>query len=135
MSLELALLLALLGGLLALGSFAWRRRRNATNRVAPGPTQEVDVVINGRYQPDVVVVRQGIPVKLNFFRKEDNPCSEWVIFSEFNVRRRLPAHKNTAVAFVPTKEGEFLFTCQRGMYRGKLVVKKEAPGSRGTSWR
>ena len=81
-------------------------------------------IINGRYRPDTLRLRQGIPVRIHFLRREDNPCSERVIFSKFGVDRRLPPFQKTTVEFVPTATGTFLFTCQWGMYRGKLEVAK-----------
>ncbi|MCL5074666.1 MAG: cupredoxin domain-containing protein [Chloroflexi bacterium] len=103
---------------------AFRGRRPARAKLNQESVQEMTIVVNGRYQPDVVLVQQGVPVKLNFARNEDNPCSEWVIFSELSVRRRLPAYKTTPIMFTPNKAGQFLFTCQFGMYRGKLIVQK-----------
>ncbi|MBF8266556.1 MAG: copper-translocating P-type ATPase [Dehalococcoidia bacterium] len=84
--------------------------------------QKARVVINGRYRPDMLRVQQGVPVRLRFLRREDNPCSERVIFAGFGIDRRLPAFQETTVEFVPTVAGTFLFTCQWGMYRGSLVV-------------
>jgi plastocyanin domain-containing protein len=113
-------LAAALGLLLAYGHL--RMRKAARAALSPKGYQEARVTINGRYHPDTVRVQQGIPVRIRFLREEDNPCSERVVFSHFGVDRRLPAFQETAVEFVPTAIGTFLFTCQWGMYRGKLVV-------------
>lgn len=85
--------------------------------------QEATIIINGRYHPDSLHVAEGIPVRLHFVRREDNPCSERVIFSGLPVDRRLPPFKDTVVEFTPRTPGIFLFTCEWGMYRGKLVVR------------
>lgn len=92
--------------------------------------QEATIVINGRYQPDTIGVAQGVPVRLHFLRREDNPCSERVVFSAYGVDRRLPAFQETTVEFLPTAPGTVLFTCQWGMYRGKLVVVASRKGER-----
>ena len=85
--------------------------------------QEARVTIKGRYEPDVVEVLQGVPARLRFFRNEDDPCSERVIFAGIGLERRLPAFKETTIEFVPETCGTFLFTCHMGMFRGKLVVR------------
>jgi plastocyanin domain-containing protein len=123
MSTGLVIAAILAGAVGCAGFCVFWRRRPVRARVGPESVQEVTIVVNGRYQPDRVVVRQGIPVRLRFVRNEDNPCSEWVIFSVFNVRRRLAAYKTTVVSFLPARTGDFLFTCQFGVYRGKLIVR------------
>ncbi|MBI4300166.1 MAG: cupredoxin domain-containing protein, partial [Chloroflexi bacterium] len=84
--------------------------------------QELDILVKGRYMPDVVRVIRGIPVRLRFKREEDTQCSEQVIFSEFCGGVRLPAYRTTLVRFTPTRCGEFFFTCALGMYHGRLLV-------------
>jgi Cu+-exporting ATPase len=99
---------------------AWQRP--ARMPLSADGFQELDVIVRGRYTPDMVEAKRGIPVRLHFRREEDTPCSERVIFSDFHVGACLPAYRTTAVSFIPTKCGEFLFTCAFGMYQGRLVV-------------
>ncbi|MBI4336322.1 MAG: cupredoxin domain-containing protein [Chloroflexi bacterium] len=104
------------------------RRTWAKTTVQPGGFQEASITINGRYQPETIQIVQGLPVRLHFYRKEDNPCSERIVFAGFGIDRRLPPFQETTVEFLPVATGTFLFTCQWGMYRGKLVVT--APSDR-----
>ena len=85
--------------------------------------QEVKIVVKGGYSPDVIVVKKGIPVRLDFYRDETADCSDTIVFGDFNIRKALPAYKTTAIEFTPEKEGEYVFTCGMGMMRGKLVVR------------
>ena len=85
--------------------------------------QQIKVTVRGGYSPDVVVVRQGQPVRLDFFRDETASCSEQVIFGDFGIARDLPAYQTTPVEFTPDKAGEFTWTCGMNMMRGKLVVE------------
>ena len=96
--------------------------RHVHARLAPEGFQELEIVVRGRYRPDLVVVRRGIPLWLRFRRDEDTHCSERVIFSDFHVGSRLAAYQTTSISFVPSRCGEFLFTCEFGMYQGRLVV-------------
>ena len=86
--------------------------------------QEMTIVVRGHYHPAKVVAKRGIPLRLLFDRQEDHPCSERVIFSDFQQERWLAPFATTPVQFIPTRSGEFLFTCALGMYQGRLVVEE-----------
>ena len=90
--------------------------------VADTGVQEVQVTVKGGYAPDVIAVRQGVPVRLNFYRDETASCSEEVVFGDFGIARQLPAFQTTSVEFTPHTPGEFTFSCGMNMMRGKLVV-------------
>ncbi|GJG89610.1 copper-binding protein [Gemmatimonadetes bacterium T265] len=94
-------------------------------RAAPtaGGVQEVKVTVKGGYAPDVIVVQQGRPVRLDFYRDETASCSDTVVFGDFGISRALPAYQTTRVEFTPDTAGEFTFTCGMRMMRGKLVVE------------
>lgn len=85
--------------------------------------QEVAITVKGGYLPDIIEVEQGKPVRLKFYRDETSSCSEELVFSEFKLRRDLPAFETTAIDILPTKAGTFEFTCGMNMLRGKLVVR------------
>jgi plastocyanin domain-containing protein len=86
--------------------------------------QEVKVRVKGGYEPDVIVVEKGRPVRLDFYRDETSSCSETVVFGDFGIARPLPAFRSTAVEFTPETSGEFTFTCGMNMMRGRLIVKE-----------
>ena len=96
-------------------------------RVSAGLTQagvqEIKVTVKGGYSPDVIVVKQGVPVKLDFYRDETASCSEQVVFGDFGIARDLAAFKTTSIEFTPDKVGEFTFVCGMNMLRGKLIVE------------
>jgi plastocyanin domain-containing protein len=103
--------------------FLFSRRKTASAKVKESRIQEVKVMVKGGYEPDVIVVKKGIPVRLNFYRDETADCSDTIVFGDFNIRKPLPAFKTTPVEFTPEKEGEYVFTCGMGMLRGKLIVR------------
>lgn len=115
------------GGLGAMGWVVWyfflAERERVTATAGAGGLQEVRVVVRGGYDPDVIVVRAGQPVRLNFYRDESASCSETVLFGDFGIARTLPAFETTPVEFTPEKAGEFTFTCGMNMLRGKLIVE------------
>jgi len=85
--------------------------------------QEIKVTVKGGYSPDVIVVKNGVPVRLNFYRDETSSCSEKVVFGDFGIAKDLPAFKTTPIEFTPEKTGEFTFACGMNMIRGKLIVQ------------
>lgn len=89
-----------------------------------GGVQEIKVTVKGGYSPDVIVVKKGVPVKLDFYRDETASCSEEIVFGDFGIARPLPAFQTTSIEFVPDKAGEFTFACGMNMMRGKLIVEQ-----------
>lgn len=98
-------------------------KERAAAAVGTGGVQEIKVTVKGGYAPDVIVVRQGRPVRLDFYRDETASCSEEIVFGDFGIARQLPAFKTTPIEFTPEKAGEFTFTCGMNMMRGKLIVE------------
>ncbi len=103
--------------------FFWMKRGRGTRAAQAGGRQEVMITVKGGYTPDTIVVQHGRPVRLNFRREETAACSEMVLFPDFQKSARLPTGETVAVEFVPQKPGEYEFTCQMGMLRGKLIVE------------
>ena len=98
-------------------------RASVAATAGEGGVQEIKVTVKGGYSPDVIAVKKGVPVRLNFYRDETASCSEQVVFGDFRIARDLPAFKTTAIEFTPDKTGEFTFTCGMNMMRGKLIVE------------
>jgi plastocyanin domain-containing protein len=85
--------------------------------------QEAAVTVKGGYNPDVIVIKKGMPVRLQFLRQESSLCSEMVIFDKLGISTKLPEGEQVTVEFTPQETGEIPFQCQMGMLRGKLVVR------------
>ena len=114
------------GGICSIAFVIWYffgERDLVAASVGEGGVQEVEINVRGGYSPDVVVVRQGVPVRFNFYRDETDSCSEQVIFGDFGIARDLPPFQTTSIEFTPDKPGEFIFTCGMNMIRGKVVVE------------
>jgi plastocyanin domain-containing protein len=85
--------------------------------------QEITVRVKGGYDPELIVVKKGVPVRLNFYRDESADCSEILVIGEWEIRKALPAFKTTPIDFTPQKEGEYVFGCGEGMPKGRLIVR------------
>lgn len=104
--------------------FFWLvRAKGVRAAVSSGGYQEQMVLVKGGYTPDVIVVEAGKPVRLNFVRQESVSCSEMVLLPAFNRSATLPEGQTVPVEFLPKDRGEFEFSCQMGMFRGKLIVE------------
>ncbi|WP_156724905.1 heavy metal translocating P-type ATPase [Streptomyces apocyni] len=97
-------------------------RRASTARLEDG-VQRVEVTVRGGYRPDVIKVRQGVPVELVFDRQEAGECTNRVVFPDLRVSAGLPAHSRTTVRLDPSEAGSFGFACGMNMIHGRLVVQ------------
>ena len=123
-SVEWIVLIAGLAAIVGIAWFFWGPRRGGVRAaLSSSGYQEAMVLVKGGYTPDVIVVRQGRPVRLNFRREETAACSEVVVLPAFGKSTRLPEGETVAVEFLPEQPGEYEFACQMGMLRGKLVVE------------
>ena len=116
-------------GILALYFFGPKKARQAQ---LVGQVQEVRVTVKGGYSPDLIHVRQGVPLRIVFDRQESGECTSRVVFPDFALNRSLPAYTTTAVEFNPDKSGRFGFACGMNMVHGTLVVEPStAPAGNG----
>ena len=120
-------ILALLIGLALVGGIAWffwgPRKEGVRAALTSGGYQEAMILMKGGYTPDVIIVQHGKPVRLNFRREETAACSEMVVFDAFGKSAKLPTGETVPVEFLPEKPGEYEFSCQMGMFRGKVIVE------------
>lgn len=120
-------IIVLAGGVLLAGLVVWfffmSEGARASAEIVEGGVQRVRVTVKGGYSPDVVVVRKGVPVELDFYRDETSSCTEEVVFGDFQISRRLPAFETTTIRLTPERAGTFTFNCGMNMVRGKLVVE------------
>ena len=119
------------GGLALITFLAWfffGPKQAAEARIS-GQTQEVRITVKGGYSPELIRVREGVPLRLLFDRQESGDCTERVVFPDFQVSQRLPAYATTAVEFTPDRRGRFGFACGMNMVHGQLLV--EPPGGDG----
>ncbi|MFN2455369.1 MAG: cupredoxin domain-containing protein [Pyrinomonadaceae bacterium] len=116
----------IVGGIILVALVLWyffgERESVAASLGAEG-VQQIKITVKGGYSPDVIVVKEHVPVRLDFYRDETASCSEQVIFGDFGIARELPAFKTTSIEFTPDKAGEFTWTCGMNMLHGKLIVE------------
>ena len=104
--------------------YFWLQAKEGVAAAVVSGFQEVDITVKGGYDPDTIVVKAGLPVRLNFTRVESSMCSEMVVFDGIDRSETLPEGETVPIEFTPEAPGEIPFQCQMGMLRGKVVVTK-----------
>jgi Cu+-exporting ATPase len=84
--------------------------------------QKIAVTVKGGYSPDLIHVRQGVPLEIEFDRQESGECTNRVVFADLGLNAGLPAYTKTTVRLRPERAGTFGFACGMNMIHGTLVV-------------
>lgn len=113
-----------LASIAGIAFYFWGPRQGGSRATITGSGyQEAMILVKGGYTPDIITVQHGKPVKLTFRREETAACSEMVVFGDFHKSAKLPTGEDVIIELLPDKAGEYEFTCQMGMFRGKLIVE------------
>jgi plastocyanin domain-containing protein len=83
----------------------------------------VDIIVNGGYSPEIIVIPKGKTTKISFIRKDPTDCLEEVVLPDFKIKKHLPLNQKVTVEITPEKTGEFGYACGMNMYHGKIIVK------------
>ncbi len=122
---DLVAVLAAVAALAGLGWFFFGPRKGQAAELAGG-VQRATVMVRGGYSPELLRVRQGIPLELTFDRQESGDCTSRVVFQDFQVSAALPAYERTTMRLDPAEAGQFGFACGMNMIHGTLVVEPAA---------
>lgn len=83
----------------------------------------VDIIVEGGYSPQNIVISKEKLTKINFFRKDPTSCLEEVIIPDFHIKKYLPLNKKVTIELKPQESGEFTYHCSMNMYHGKIIIK------------
>ncbi len=86
-------------------------------------SQEVTVTVKGGYTPNTVVLKQGVPAKIVFDRKDPSGCFNEVVFPDFGIHETLPVNELYPIKIDTSKPGEYQYACGMNMFHGKVVIK------------
>ncbi len=120
-----------LAGALAVGQW-WLfvgRRPRLVGGARGARVQEVHVRLQGGFEPDVIPVEAGKPVRLVFFRDESVTRADRLIFDRPSINEILPAYTPTPVEFTPEATGDYPFRCGHAA-RGLVIASAPADGAR-----
>lgn len=86
-------------------------------------SDEIDIKVEGGYNPEVISIPRGVKTKINFLRTDSSDCLSEVILSDFKIKKELPLNQKVSIEITPQKSGEFKFSCGMNMFHGKVIVK------------
>lgn len=107
-----------LGILLTYWFFLMKKEKEAVK--AEG---EVDILVEGGYNPEVISILKGKLTKINFIRKDSSSCLEEVVLADFRIRKQLPLNQKVTLEITPQKSGQYSISCGMNMFHGKIIVK------------
>ncbi len=92
--------------------------------VVKGDVQELTIQVNGGYDPNVIEVKKGIPLKLTFERHSNGGCDAQISIPAINVLEDLPTDGTVTYDIpVPNEVGQVIdFTCGMNMLSGQIRV-------------
>ncbi len=133
-------IMVIAGGLILIGFVYWffMSKKDTKAVAASGGVDstgllQVDIKVEGGYDPEVVSIPLNKTTVLNFTRTDPTGCLEEVVLPSFsarggsasggNVRKELPLNKTVAIPITPHKTGIFVYSCGMNMYHGKILVE------------
>ncbi len=84
------------------------------------------VLVRGGFLPDLIEARAGERLRVVFRREETAPCSEHVVIPSLGKNVMLPPFEDVAVELGPLPAGEYEFSCEFGVLRGRILVRDGA---------
>ena len=84
---------------------------------------EAVITVKGGYDPSVVRVKAGRPLRLTFDRQETNSCSEELVLPDFGIRTFLPPFQKTTVEITPEAPGRYAISCGMSMLHGTIIAE------------
>lgn len=109
-----------LSGAVIIGLIYWFFFAKKENVAQAG--DELTIIVDGGYKPDVIRLREGHKTTLTFIRKDSNSCLEDLIIPDYKIKKYLPMNTPVDVTLSPTKKGITDFHCGMNMFFGKLEV-------------
>jgi hypothetical protein len=89
--------------------------------------QEVDLQVTPYgYEPNTILAKKGIPLRINARADPDAGCGRDLAFPEFGINAVIPEDGVKTITLDLTKAGEFStlgFRCSMDMLRGKIMVE------------
>jgi P-type Cu+ transporter len=115
-----------------LGWYFFAPRKGRIAELGEG-VQKIAVTVRGGYSPELIHVRQGVPLEIEFDRQESGECTNRVVFADLGVNAGLPGYAKTTVRLRPDRAGTFGFACGMNMVHGTLIVDPADDTSTGTA--
>ncbi|HWS85835.1 MAG TPA: cupredoxin domain-containing protein [Pyrinomonadaceae bacterium] len=97
-------------------------RARAAQPQGVGQVETVKITGQG-INPETVMLRRKIPVRLTFLRETADTCATEIRVEELGINVALPLNQPVSVELTPERSGKFGFGCGTGKFRGVIVVR------------
>jgi plastocyanin domain-containing protein len=112
-----------ISGLAAIAAIVWWFWLSSPRAAHAAADKAIDILVqDGTYQPAAIEVAAGKAVTLRFTRRDATPCAEKVVFGDLGLSFDLPLGQPRTIVLGPLAAGMHEFTCEMGMYRGRLIA-------------
>ncbi|RHW45438.1 cupredoxin domain-containing protein [Bombilactobacillus bombi] len=91
--------------------------------VSPAHQQNVQVIVDGGYKPETVMLKKGIPAQVTFKRRDPSSCLERVVFPDLGINEFLPEQADHPITIDTSQTAEYDYACGMNMFHGKVIVK------------
>ena len=81
------------------------------------------IVSKDGYAPDSVTFTKGEPMKIAFYRTDEENCGGEVVFKDLSITKKLPVGEVVVVDLSALKGNEVSFACGMNMLKGKVLVQ------------
>ena len=85
-------------------------------------SNNIDIIVEGGYTPNVISIPKGKSTIINFIRKDPSSCLEEIVLPDFKIRKYLPLNTTTPITVTPKKAGMYEISCGMNMFHGKIKV-------------
>ena len=100
-------------------------------KAAVMPVSEVQIPVDAKrvivskdgYAPDSVTFTKGEPMKIAFYRTDEENCGGEVVFKDLSITKKLPVGEVVVVDLSALKGNEVSFACGMNMLKGKVLVQ------------
>ena len=117
------ILVLVIGLAAALGSTALGPLAPRASAQDAAEARVIEIVVDGGYRPNRIVIREGERVRLRFVRHDYSSCTREVVLPSLGIRRELPTHQPVDIDLPALRAGEYELRCGMSMIRGTLVVQ------------
>lgn len=99
-----------------------KSRDTASAKAKHPKTVRISVSKDG-FGPAQIRAEKGYELTLIFTQTDTEGCSEDVVFTSLNIRKKLVLNKEVTIAITPKEAGEVVFECSVGKLKGSIAVR------------
>ncbi len=93
-----------------------------SNVTFPEGSYKIIVSKNG-FTPQEISYKADKPLKLAFYRADEENCGDEIVFKDLNIKKKLPVGEVVLVDIPTDKKGEFNFSCDNDKLKGKIIIQ------------